>query len=105
MPPFPKPAREPRRKFWRAPMRRARLKMRSEKKDNWHALYIAGLRFLVRLDPLCRKCRRRPATEGHHPFGQGGALILLFFPLCRTCHVAVEDNKNQSRQEGWILYK
>lgn len=105
MPPFPKPAREPRRKFWRAPMRRARLKMRSEKKDNWHMLYIFGLKFLIRLDPLCRKCRRRPATEGHHPFGQGGALILLVFPLCRTCHVAVEDNKNQSRQEGWILYK
>lgn len=104
MPPFPKEVPDRRRKFWRQPMRRARLKQRSAKKSHWQGLYILALKFLIRLDPLCRRCRRRHATEGHHPWGQIGALILLFFPICRICHEEVEGNKRQARAEGWILY-
>lgn len=104
MPPFQlKQPRERRRKYWRAPMKRARLKMQSEKKSKWNKLYYLGLRFLISLDPLCRRCRSRRASEGHHPFGQIGALILLFWPFCRTCHVEVHDHPNTAREEGWLL--
>jgi hypothetical protein len=85
----------------KTPMRRT-IKKRSAKKAKWHALYILALRFLMSLDPLCRRCRRRRATEGHHPFGQVGALILIFWPFCRTCHDAVHEHSNQAREEGWL---
>jgi hypothetical protein len=104
MPPFPKPPREKKeRKPW---VRRGRpLRRISKKKLDWRKLYLLALAFLIRLDPLCRRCRRRRATEGHHPWGQIGALILLFWPFCRQCHDEVENNKKKARAEGWILYK
>lgn len=93
--------------MWKAPalprsQRRVRLRVRSDEKERWHALYIPFLAFLIRLDPLCRCCRIRPATEGHHPFGQLGALILCVFPFCRTCHNEKHGNPIDARAEGWI---
>jgi hypothetical protein len=76
----------------------------SPQKAYLRGIYLDCLRFLISLDPLCRRCRRRRATEGHHPFGQIGMLILIFFPFCRACHREVEDNKRQAREDGWILY-
>lgn len=83
---------------------RRRLRQVSDKKAYWRRLYFAALAFLVRLDPFCRKCRVSLAQEGHHPFGQIGALILIFWPMCRSCHEEIENHKKRSREEGWILY-
>lgn len=106
MPPFPKPAKpESRKRTGFSISRRQGLRQVSVKKAHWRKLYLGGLRFLVALDPLCRRCQRRRAIEGHHPWGQLGALILLFFPICRTCHDEIENNKKKARAEGWILYK
>ncbi len=85
-------------------LKRTRLKPRSVMKAKWHELYILGLRFLVSLNPFCRRCKERHATEGHHPARQHGAAILIFFPFCRVCHADVEGNKNRAREEGWIWY-
>lgn len=85
-------------------LRRSRLRKISPQKKNWRDLYLVCLHFLIALDPMCRRCRKRYANQGHHPFGQHDALILLVFPFCLTCHNEVECNKRQSREEGWILY-
>lgn len=85
-------------------MRANRLRRISKEKKNWRDIYILCLRFLIGLDPICRRCRERYANSGHHPFGQHGALILLFFPMCMVCHNEVECSKNKARDEGWILY-
>jgi hypothetical protein len=95
MPPFPKPAKaakKPRR--W--------LRHRSAKKRCWHEIYVIAAAFLMRLDPICRRCRRRRAIEGHHPFGQAGALILIFWPFCRVCHDEVHFHPNKAREDGWL---
>lgn len=100
MPPFPK------RNLGRElGLGRKGLRKRSPDKARWHRIYIAVLKAVLRVHPLCVRCGKRPATEGHHPFGQIGALILLFWPFCRPCHDEVENNKRQARAEGWILYK
>jgi hypothetical protein len=101
MPPFPMPGRVQNRHYCR--LRRTRLKYRSERKASWHALYVAGLKFLLKLDPMCRRCRERLATQGHHPFWQSGALILLFWPLCSFCHSAIHASPNKAREEGCLL--
>lgn len=88
----------------RSLLKRTRLCKVSPKKRHWKAIYLSALRFLIALDPICRRCRCREANQGHYPFGQMGALILLFWPFCMTCHNEVEFHKNQSRDEGWILY-
>lgn len=84
---------------------RKRLRQRSPLKAKLHALYVAGLKFLIGLDPLCRCCRERPATEGHHSWGQRGWAILLFIPICRRCHDDIENHKNAARDVGLIQYK
>jgi hypothetical protein len=84
---------------------RSPLKKRSPAKAKLHALYVAGLVFLLSLNPICRICEERKATEGHHPWGQRGWLILLFWPICRICHDWIEDHKNKARGLGLILYK
>lgn len=81
---------------------RKRLKQRSPEKTRLHGLYVAALVFLIGLDPLCRCCRKRPATEGHHPWGQWKWLIFLFIPICRECHEAIESNKKAAREVGLI---
>jgi hypothetical protein len=116
MPPFPKVTIQPRNRrdrelakqatrFLNWKLQRSPIRKVSKKKLAWRKLYLLGLAFLMRVDPLCRRCRRRRATEGHHPFGQIGALILIFWPFCRQCHDEVENNKKKARAEGWILYK
>lgn len=87
----------------RRPMRRTRLKPRSAKKQDWHELYILGLKFLLSLDPMCRRCRKREATDGHHIFGRANALMLLFTVTCRRCHNAVHGNPNKARRDGWLF--
>lgn len=85
-------------------LKRTPLKRRSAKKTEWALLYLAGLRFLISLDPMCRCCKERRATEGHHPARQQGGSILIFLPVCRRCHTWVEDHKNEAREYGWIWY-
>lgn len=87
------------------PKPRKRLKQMSTTKAWFHSRYVAALKFLISLDPLCRRCRERPATEGHHPLRQRGWLIFFFWPFCRACHNEVEDDKKTARTEGWILYQ
>jgi hypothetical protein len=85
----------------------------SENKRDWRALYVPWLAFLMLIDPFCRRCRAKGptrldwnlATEGHHPYGQQGALILCVLPFCRECHDEVENNKTQARKDGWIRYR
>lgn len=102
MPPFPA-EKVPRWKLGQ--VRRTRLRQRSAEKAGWQRIYVAVLKAVLSVHPLCVRCMKRLATEGHHPFGRSGALILLFWPFCRTCHDEVEGNKKQARAEGWILYK
>lgn len=112
-PAWMKKKREGQRQRWgqarenktRTILRRTRLKPISKAKAELRALYLLALAFLIRIDPWCRRCRRGHATEGHHPWGQIGYLILLFWPFCRACHMEVESNKNKAREEGWLLYK
>jgi hypothetical protein len=99
MPPFVK------RSAPKTERKRRGLKQRSTAKAAWHRIYVAVLRAVLSVHPLCVRCGKRKATEGHHPFGQIGALILLFWPFCRPCHNEVENNKKQARADGWILYK
>ena len=99
LPPFPTEPRVERVKV------RRRIRRVSTEKRRWQALYSLALRFLVALNPRCRVCASSMATEGHHYFGQIGALILLFIPVCNRCHRVIEDNKKQARLDGWILYK
>jgi hypothetical protein len=80
-----------------------KLRHRSEKKEYWHRLYVLGLRYLLRLNPFCRRCGKRMATEGHHHFLQSGALILLFSPICYECHREIHANHNRAREEGWLF--
>jgi len=82
-----------------------RLRRVSPEKAKWRVLYYLALYFLIRLDPLCRVCREARAIEGHHPYGQIGALILIFIPICRPCHDMIENHKRIARDVGLILYK
>jgi hypothetical protein len=104
MPPFPKPSGSFQKRH--KGLRRGKpMRKRSVAKTLRHHVYVAALVFLIYCDPLCRRCRRRRATEGHHPWGQLGAKIFIFWPFCRQCHDEVENNKKKARAEGWILYK
>lgn len=111
-------AQEPRQQ--RAAARSSALRRVGEGKRAWQLLYGPWLAFLIMLDPICRRCRwlaestaRRGepirkisfnlATEGHHPFGQLGALILVVLPFCRGCHDDVHHkHPKQARKDGWI---
>lgn len=97
MPPFPATPTAPTK--FRRPM-----KQRSADKARWERIYLAVLRAVLGVHPMCVRCGERTATEGHHPFGRIGALILLFWPFCRPCHDHVETHKKESRADGWILY-
>lgn len=97
----PKPVRPTRKGF----KSNSTLAPISEEKAYWRELYLKALAFQMWLDPMCRKCRERPATEGHHPFRQVGPMIMIFAPVCRECHEGTENNKNNARQEAWIRYK
>jgi hypothetical protein len=109
----PRRAQEPRQR--RAAGQRGVLSRVSDIKRDWRALYVPWLVFLIALNPYCRRCEflqqhgnrngRNLATEGHHPFGQQGALILAVLPFCRSCHTEVENNKKQARKDGWIRYQ
>lgn len=88
----------------RKSLRRTRLRPRSKAKSVFHGHYVCALLFLMSLNPMCRRCNRRRATEGHHPMQQRGWLILLFFPVCRLCHTEIEERKSIAREEGWIWY-
>lgn len=104
LPPFPKLPREPKvKEFHWIKLRRRRLKRRSAAKMIWNDLYLLALKFLIGLDAICRRCRKRLATEGHHPLGQIGALILIFWPICRRCHDQIHDFPNEAREDGWLV--
>lgn len=102
MPPFPKlqKSSSPGLKPW---PRRKPLRKRSVAKAIWHSLYVAGLIYLLSRDSRCRRCWKRKAIEGHHPFGQFGALIMIFWPICRVCHDEIHANHNKARAEGWLF--
>lgn len=84
-------------------LKRARLRPRSERKTNEHSLYICGLLFLLSLNPMCRLCGMRRATEGHHPVSQQGWLILLFIPACRSCHDDIHEHPKAAREVGLLF--
>lgn len=93
---FPKPSLKPPRSL---PRGLARI---SEAKDQLREIYLALLKIEIGFNPFCRRCKRNKATEGHHPFGQLGILILIFFPFCRRCHDDVHQHADQARVDGWI---
>lgn len=96
MPQFPRPSLTP-------PKLPTGLKRISEAKEQLREIYLALLKIEIKWNPYCRRCKKRMATEGHHPFGQIGILILIFFPFCRPCHDEVHhNNPNQARADGWI---
>lgn len=92
---FPKPSLKP-------PTLPKGLARISEAKEQLRDIYLALLAIAIKWNPFCRRCKKRKATEGHHPWGQIGILILLFEPFCRTCHNEVHNNANQARADGWI---
>jgi hypothetical protein len=102
---FFKEQKTPKTKTWPAPKARQPLARVSPQKSAWHKKYITALKKAIAADPKCRRCRNRSASQGHHPEGQMGAKIMIFSPFCVDCHRDVEDNKNQSRKDGWITYK
>jgi hypothetical protein len=52
---------------------------------------------------FCQRCRKPATVDGHHPAGQAGVLIMLFFLLCRLCHDwAHFTSPKQAREEGWL---
>lgn len=63
------------------------------------AIYMAS-------HPNCERCGAR-SEHLHHKMGRGIYLDNpnFYCALCANCHQWAEDNKNQARQDGWILYK
>lgn len=74
----------------------------SVEKANWRELYLKALAFQIWLDPLCRCCGKMEATEGHHPYLQSGANIMICCPICRPCHNRIHGNPNLARLNGWL---
>lgn len=80
------------------------LKSQSKKKAIWNRAYSAEK--CRRLSPgnvKCQRCKKRKATDGHHPYGQAGERIMVFVMVCRECHDwAHFEDPRAARAEGWI---
>lgn len=93
-----------------APMKRqARLKPRSDKKAAWVEQYLAekerrmALQIAERGATWCQKCTEPKPVEGHHPGGQNGARIMVFFLICNPCHHEIHFvSPRQARLDGWL---
>lgn len=97
------------RKSWGL-KRTGRLKHQSPKKAAWRRQYARELarrkaeQEATHGHTFCQRCSRWSDVDGHHPAGQLGVLIMLFFLMCRKCHDwAHFESPATARAEGWLL--
>ena len=88
-------------------LRRSRLKPVSAKKAALKKEYLAEKTARMnrqreqRGGTFCERCDKLRWVDGHHPYGQAGKWILIFFLICRKCHDWIHANGKAAREEGW----
>ena len=52
--------------------------------------------------PICERCKVASATEIHHPKGRdGNNLFDYMLAVCRTCHIWIENNPIEAKEQGF----
>lgn len=90
-------------------LKRTPLARESSEKGRWRRKYSAELRLRKaqqvedRGTTFCERCERNRPVDGHHPGGQIGAAILVFFLICRRCHDWIHfEAPGEARSAGWL---
>lgn len=66
---------------------------------------LARDKFLLN-NPLCQKCKKKPATQVHHKKGRIGDLLTnvkYFMALDEDCHRYIELNPIEAKKKGWSI--
>ncbi len=82
----------------RKPMKRVSSRRRKE-----NALYSRLRMDFLEENEFCEVCLSNRATEVHHKLGRTGKNYLdksTWVPICRNCHIEIEDNKREARVRG-----